>query len=310
MHARVGGLPPGRVRSSLGADARGLPTVTGHPLLDVVSLDTDDVGGYLARIGQVFVLYRGHDSRNTSAGVRIGPQAWFVKWASESTACDHLETAVRFHRAVTHPAIIPLRASFATRSGLAIVHNWVDGMVLNDPLVPGGRHRDDPASVFARFRRLPMPEILAAFDTVLDAHLAVAEAGFVAVDFYDGCLIYDFDRRVLRLCDLDLYRPGPYVLNTNRQYGSTRFMAPEEFIRGATIDERTTVFTLGRTAFVLLSRGRHGEEDRTLWGATGDLFDVARHATRPEPKDRFGSVRAMSQAWRAAFGRSATEHLA
>jgi serine/threonine-protein kinase len=103
----------------------------------------------------------------------------------------------------------------------------------------------------------------------------------VAVDFYDGCLIYDFARRTIRLCDLDSYRPGPYVLDRDRQYGSTRFMAPEEFAKGATVDERSTVFTLGRAAFVLLSRGPRGEQDRDLWRAGDALFQVATTATRP-----------------------------
>lgn len=61
-----------------------------------------------------------------------------------------------------------------------------------------------------------------------------------------------------RLCDLDSYRPGPNILDRDRQHGSTRFMAPEEFCRGAQIDERTTVFTLGRAAYVLLSDGPRG----------------------------------------------------
>lgn len=42
----------------------------------------------------------------------------------------------------------------------------------------------------------------------------------MAVDFYDGCLIYDFARRMIWLCDLDCYRPGPYVLDRDREYGS------------------------------------------------------------------------------------------
>lgn len=35
-------------------------------------------------------------------------------------------------------------------------------------------------------------------------------------------------------------------------FGSTHFMAPEEFTLGASSDERTTVLNLGRTAFVFL----------------------------------------------------------
>ena len=76
------------------------------------------------------------------------------------------------------------------------------------------------------------------------------------MDFYDGAIIYDFENQRVHLCDLDLYRPGPYVLDRERQYGSTRFMAPEEFEKRATIDERITVFALGRAAFVFLSEGQ------------------------------------------------------
>jgi hypothetical protein len=60
-----------------------------------------------------------------------------------------------------------------------------------------------------------------------------------------------FAARAIHLVDLDGYRP-PYTLDRERQFGSSRFMAPEEWQRGATIDERTTVYTLGRAAFVFL----------------------------------------------------------
>ena len=124
----------------------------------------------------------------------------------------------------------------------------------------------------------PVDEIVQALDTVFDAHVAVASAGFVAVDFYDGAIIYDFENQQVHLCDLDAYRPGPYMLDRERQYGSTRFMAPEEFEKGATIDERTTVFTLGRAAFVFLSQGQRGETDVHLWRGARALYDVVRAA--------------------------------
>ena len=59
-------------------------------------------------------------------------------------------------------------------------------------------------------------------------------------------------------------------------------MAPEEFQRGARIDERTTVFTLGRTAFVFLSDGLRGEPERHRWRASAALYDVAWRATLGE----------------------------
>jgi serine/threonine protein kinase len=271
--------------------------VGGHPLLGVQEIETDDVAAYLSQVGNVFVVHRGHDSNNSSAGVTIQAESWFVKWATDPEAVSYLESAVRFHATVAQSAIVALRHRFRTPSGMAVVHDWATGEVLNDPLVPGGLPREDPDSALARFCRLPVAEVLGALDLVFDAHLAVARCGFVAVDFYDGCLIYDFDRRMMRLCDLDLYRPGPYLLDRDRQYGSTRFMAPEEFERGAMIDERTTIFTLGRAAIVLLSSG-----DRERWRADQALRLVTRRGTRPEPADRYKSVAELVDAWRTPRG--------
>jgi len=292
--------PPNR-SAGPGAGAGRVMGVDAHPLLDLTSIEAGDVEVFLRGLGNVFVVLRGHDSGNTSAGVEIDGRRWFVKWATDPAAVGHLESAVRFHTLVGHPAIAALCSWFRFGAGLALVHEWVSGEVLNDPLVPGGLPRQDPRSVFARFRRLGLREILAAVSTVFDVHLAAARRGFVAVDFYDGCLIYDFGRGVLRLCDLDCYRPGPYILDRDRQYGSTRFMAPEEFCRGAQIDERTTVFTLGRAAFVLLSDGPRGEQARRLWRGSDQLYQVAQTATQPDPARRYQSVADLCCSWRSAL---------
>lgn len=73
-------------------------------------------------------------------------------------------------------------------------------------------------------------------------------------------------------------------------------MAPEEFRCGATIDQRTTVFNLGRTAQVLLDEG--DLEGRFRGNAT--LATVAERATRSNPADRYPSVDEFVAAWRAA----------
>jgi serine/threonine-protein kinase len=266
-------------------------------------LDVDRIDGpleeFLHAQGEVFVSIRGHDSGNTSYGVTVGAQRWFVKHAEDVESIRRLESAIRFHGAVRQAAIIPLRGWLRTPAGLAIVHEWRDGEVLNDPLAPGGLPRDSHGSAHARFRALPVPEIVAAVDVIIEAHAEVARHGFVAVDFYDGSIIYDFPRRRVHLCDLDSYRPGPYILDRDRQYGSTRFMAPEEWRRDAVIDERTTVFTLGRTAFVLLSRGARGEEEYGRWRAGPRLHAVARRATATAPGDRIATVAELLAAWRA-----------
>ena len=127
-----------------------------------------------------------------------------------------------------HGAIVPLVGVVHASDGLAIVHPWRGGEVLNDRFAPGALAATDPNSAFARFRALPLAELLAATEAVFDADVAVARAGFVAVDFYDGAFMYDFATRAINLVDLDSYRP-PYTLDRERQFGSSRFMAPEEW---------------------------------------------------------------------------------
>ena len=80
-------------------------------------------------------------------------------------------------------------------------------------------------------------------------------------------------------------------------------MAPEEFQRGATIDDRTMVFILGRTAFVFLSEDLRGDQRRELWTAGDELYEVAARATTPKPEDRWPTVEGFVQAWRDAASR-------
>ncbi|MFF1924224.1 hypothetical protein ACFVW8_27100 [Streptomyces sp. NPDC058221] len=68
----------------------------------------------------------------------------------------------------------------------------------------------------ARFRVPPLPQVARAFGQVLDAHLAVEAAGYVAVDFYDGAILYDFVRVPRLLLDAgdreDAWRGPPAQL--------------------------------------------------------------------------------------------------
>jgi serine/threonine-protein kinase len=97
----------------------------------------------------------------------------------------------------------------------------------------------------------------------------------------------------LYLVDLDEYRPGPFVLDAERLPGSRRFMAPEEFERGAVIDIRTTVFALGRAARLLLDAG---DEERAWRGSPAQLT-VLERATRADPDRRFRTVGEFVAAW-------------
>ncbi len=259
---------------------------------------------FLPTVGRVVRRFGDRlDSRTTVVGMETDAGPVVVKHAADDESVGWLESAVRFHAAVAHPSIPPVLHQVRTPEGLAVVETWAPGDVLVDPFDPAVPDRSDPASPYRCFLARPVPEVADAVRQLIHAHVAVTGAGFVAVDLYDGCLVYDFDRGELALIDLDMYRPGPYVLDADRQYGSGAFMAPEEWQRGATIDERTTVFTLGRFALVLLGCDRDGPPDRASFRGSDELFAIATRACATDPAERFPSVGELCRRWTTAIQR-------
>jgi len=82
-----------------------------------------------------------------------------------------------------------------------------------------------------------------------------------------------------------------------RMFGSDVFMAPEEHVLGAHIDQRTTVFTLGRLA---LHFGTATTDDPTTYVGGVDRAAVLVRATSPDPSDRYPDVAALTSAYVSA----------
>jgi serine/threonine-protein kinase len=262
-------------------------------------------GDFLRSSGQVFAVFdeRTQDSGNISYGVLAGDRRFFVKTAgmpenskahlSHEQRVALLRNAVSFRRRVDHHSLPELLNVIESPHGPMLVYEWVPGELLG---VERSR-RADPASPFQRFRALPFSDLLTGLDVVFDFHRSAAELGWVAVDFYDGAIIYDFATQALRLIDLDNYRDRPFTNEMGRMLGSTRFMAPEEFELGALIDEVTTVFTMGRVISVFLS---DGTLEPTPFRGGRSLYEVMIRACQPERKERFPSMKAFHAAWLAA----------
>jgi serine/threonine protein kinase len=251
----------------------------------------EPVPSWVHRIGEVFAVFDQQDSGCVSYGVRVGDEQLFVKTPSTDAAAASLRSAVRFHGAVRHRVINPVLQVVPRDHAPVLVMPWFDGELLRHGIRDGLPHD----GAWTRFRLQPVATVESVVDDLIDAHRAVVDAGFLAVDLYDGSMMYDFDRHELRLVDLDDYRPGPFVAH-DRLPGSSRFMAPEEWGGGSTIDERTTVFVLGRAIRLLLG----GDED--AWRGSDEQLSVVQRATEADPTDRFATVADLHEAWSAATG--------
>lgn len=148
-----------------------------------------------------------------------------------------LRNAVDLARSCSHPCLARLRNVIESPLGPALVYDYAPGELVGT----SPDRRADPRSAYQRLANLPADKLLSHFDNIIDLHHQLAAVGWVASDLYDESLIIDFDTAQLTLVDLDSYQRGSSVNTMGRMFGSTRYMAPEEFQLGAPIDERTTV---------------------------------------------------------------------
>ncbi len=276
-------------------------------LLIVQSIDQQPLA-YLQSIGEIFTTFNQQDSGNISYGVtvtdaKVNGQRYFVKTAGDPTNPDPyldyagrvalLRNAVQLNQSCDHPALCRLYNVIESPVGPLLVYEWIDGELIGVP----SAQRADPSAAYQRFRSLPAQEVALALDQLYDLHRQLAAAGWVACDLYDGCLLYNFATHTVRVMDLDTYHQGPFTNSMGRMFGSSRFMAPEEFILGAPIDQQTTLFTLGRMAAVFLGDGTLAQD---AFRGPAALHAVVARACAAERRLRFATVAAFVDAWTAA----------
>jgi serine/threonine-protein kinase len=250
---------------------------------------------FLGELGTVFRTFDEQDSGNVAYGVRAEGRLLWVKHARAPHIVECMKNAVRFYNEVRHPLIPRLLRAVALTDGFVHVSEWVRGELAH----AAAADRHDPSCAHYRFVHLPLRKRIDAFAAILDLFCSIESHGYIVEDFYDGCILYDFATQRIHICDLDHAHPGPYVLERERNFGSRRYMAPEEFQRGALIDHRTNVFTMGATALVLFG---NTVRDRARWQAPLKLWPVVARATEPQPADRFTSIAEMREAWQEARG--------
>ncbi len=218
-------------------------------------------------------------------------QAYFCKWVETTRYEALLAKDVAICSQQLHPCIPRLLNVVQTTDGVLLVFERVQGETLVT------------SEARARFFALPVEEKLQALHHLFMALTAIVEAGWIMVDFYDGNVIYDFAARAVHVFDFELFERGDgFTLELDRNYGSRRLMAPEEFVRGAWIDQRSNVYTLARYAICALST-RTDELWPSEFQGNTPLAEVLRIATRTTPSHRYSTARAFLENFIAAVNR-------
>ena len=111
---------------------------------------------------------------------------------SLTEAVKRLEASVKVYRDLAHPSLIRLVEAKEIGGGFLAVFDWTNGECLG---------RMYPLS---RQKFLAMPEEikLQVYRDILVFHEHVIQKGYVAVDFYDSSILYDFNQKKTMLCDI------------------------------------------------------------------------------------------------------------
>ena len=212
---------------------------------------------------------------------------YFLKWVETARYEELLAKEAAICSRCLHPVIVTLHGTVRTADGVLLVFEKMEGETLQGPVLR------------ARFFRLPVEEKISALRTIFDALAAIVEDGWILVDFYEGNVMYDFASRTVRLFDFDVFEQGDgYVLQMDRNYGSRRLMAPEEFVRGAWLDQTTNTYTLAR--YVINALCTNIDDWRDEMSRQPGLARVIERGVQLDRSKRFSTVRAFVEAFRQA----------
>lgn len=248
---------------------------------------------FLGRYGRVFQVFDDQDSGNICFGVESGEKRYFVKFAGAPTlrgtgtpkdAVERLKAALPLYQDLQQESLIRLEEAVETEGGFALVFQWAEGDCMGR-MYPEA-HR--------KFMALPIERRMAVFRDILRFLEYTASRQYLAVDFYDGSILYDFESGRTSICDIDFFRRMPCVNDMGRMWGSSLFQAPEEYRLGAVLDEVTNVYTAGAFAFALF--GGY-ERSRDSWQLNEKLYGTAVRAVSRERSQRQQSVREFREEW-------------
>lgn len=215
---------------------------------------------WLKKYGKAFWAVDETGSGCICIGMGNADKKYFCKIAGVNTieavvspkeSIEILKNAVSLYYELEHPNLVKIVEEYEYDKFYVVVFEWTNGECLFDHW-NFEKYKNDGSikSPKEKFRELPVSKKLQSVDVLFSFLQNVNKKGYVAVDFYDGSIMYDFLTDKTIICDIDFFRKAPVINDKGGEwFGTKRLKAPEEYIKGSAIDEQTNIFTLGALIF-------------------------------------------------------------
>ena len=275
---------------------------------------------WLKKYGTVFSVIDETGSGCICFGVENNQKKYFFKIAGAYTveaevtpeeSIKLLKKAVKVYEEIKFDNLIKLIQYFDYENFFVVIYEWAEGKCLFDhwnfDKYSKNSELETPANKFGKLSTYKKIKVIDVLFSFLEE---VSNKNYVAVDFYDSSIIYDFENDDITLCDIDLFSKKPCINYLGENYpGTKRLKAPEEYIYNATIDEVTNVYTLGAIIFDIF--GEFSKEDiniryikkslfpcsRENWLLNKESYEILLKATSIERNNRFQTMSEFHYEW-------------
>ena len=174
---------------------------------------------FISQFGTLFWVLDTQSSGNLCFGIEKAGKRYFAKFAGAKMINDHdllpedaidrLKAAVQKYKDMAHPSLIHLVDALEIGNGFMLLFDWEDGKSIGDQNL----------LLREQFYSLPIIKRMNVFEEIMRFHAHVAQCGYVAIDFNDNSILYNFDTDKIKICDIDFYAKQSYMNGMGRIFG-------------------------------------------------------------------------------------------
>lgn len=253
---------------------------------------------FISQYGKVFRIFDDLISGAICFGVEKEGKRYFLKFAGAKTVAatgqylEDIVTALKLtvpkYRDLKHPLLINQIDAKEIGGGYLAIYDWFDGEGC------GWMHPDAQK----RFLDIPNKDKLRVYNGILEFHAHVIDCGYIAIDFNNGTILYNFDTNNFAFCDIDFYAKHSQITGWSGIWGDPFLKSPEECRGYSVVTEVSNVYTMGATAFYLFADKDKDSPEK--WTLSEELYKVAKKAIEDMRCDRQQTIKEFISEWIAA----------